>query len=102
MYNIEGVKKVVREETLKEGIVIGEVRGERKILVDLICRKFGDIPAEVLSAIEQLTHEDILALCEKLYKVRTLKGLFGSKTHESKETTLRRSLRKRRREAIAL
>jgi hypothetical protein len=106
MYNIEGVKKVVREETLQEGIIIGEVKGEVKMLVDLILCKFGGISREeVYSMIEKLNlnADQTLALGRKILKAKSLKELLGSQTHELQETTLRHSPRKRtRREIVAM
>jgi hypothetical protein len=106
MYNIEGVKKIVREETLQEGIVIGEVKGERKFLVDQILYKFDGISREeVYSMIEKLNlnAEQTLALGRKILKAKSLKELLGSQPHELQETAVRRSPRKRmRREIVAM
>jgi predicted transposase/invertase (TIGR01784 family) len=101
---IEGVKKDAREKTLQEGIVIGEVKGERKILVDQILYKFSGVShEEVSSMIEKFSAEQILTLGRKILKAKSLKELLGSQPHELQETAVRRSPRKRmRREIVAM
>jgi predicted transposase/invertase (TIGR01784 family) len=98
MYDAEGL--------LQRGIDIGEERGELKLLADQILYKFGGVSREeVFSMIEKLNlnAEQTLALGRKILKAKSLKELLRSQPHESQETTLRRSPRKRtRREIVAM
>jgi predicted transposase YdaD len=95
-----------REEGRQEGIVIGEKRGEVKLLVDLILYKFGGISREeVSSMIEKLNlnADQILILGRKILEVKSLEELLGSQPHELHETAVRKSPRKRtRREIVAM
>jgi predicted transposase/invertase (TIGR01784 family) len=112
MQSIEDIKRREGEKRLLEGELKGKLKGklegklegQHSLLVRLIRNRFGDIPDDFSSMIEQLKEEDIFILSDKIFVAKTLKELLNMlQKGKPKDTTPTRvSPRKRGRVAIAV
>jgi predicted transposase/invertase (TIGR01784 family) len=80
LIELDDVAETCRNEGLLEGQKKGQLEGQKKgqhnLLIRLIRRKFGDIPPEFLSTIEQSEEEQLLDMTYRILEVKTLEELF--------------------------
>jgi predicted transposase/invertase (TIGR01784 family) len=77
----EARRKILLDQV--EELQTAHYKGQHNLLVELIHHKFGDIPDEFLSIIEQLNTEQVLVLGKRIFEAKTLAELFDDLNDES-------------------
>ncbi len=72
----ERVKEWNRE-SMERGMQQGMQQGARQVLVRQLKRKFGDLPPDIMSQIDQADEEQILQWSDYILTAHTLGDIFG-------------------------
>jgi len=67
-----------REEGKKEGLVEGEAKGRREILLRLLRRRFGEVRGDIAEGIQAADIDQLDDWIERFVDARTLEDVFGA------------------------